>query len=400
MPSTKRCSQLAIFATCILILLLLHNTTLPYLRHRTPRFIGGLEETVLDNSVRTARLSSGRNQGSLEVALSDQAMPPVRFLSGNPKPPGSPYSRVMVLPRMKDDDIGWISELLPGMNLSAYIVDDPEAPLHPPRNKGHEVMVYLSYIIDHYHELPDIVVFMHAHRYTHHNNEFLGFDASQMIKRLSNEYVMRQGYVNLRCHWDPGCPEWLYFNGTEQLLGKQEEAFLAQSWRELFPFEPFPSYLAQPCCAQFALSKERILSIPLGRFTFYRDWIMKTPLTDYISGRIWEYSWQFIFTGKGALCPAEHLCYCDAFGVCFGGTRQYEDMAQLVKDKEKSKKELGELRPKGTSPDPEQATRLEDHIRFLEEEQKKRTEAALERGDDPRLRAEECGRPWKDGDGF
>jgi len=418
MPSTRRCSQLAILVVVALVVIVLHSHTLPYLSLGAPKLSGGFEETVLEYPGKTSRHSSGRYQTPLGAELSRHATLPVHFRPGIPKPPGSEYSRVMVLPRTRSEDIGWIPEELPGLNLAVYVVDDSQAPLHPPKNKGHEVMVYLTYIIDHYYSLPDIAVFMHAHRHTHHNNEFLGFDASQMIRRLSNEHVVRQGYVNMRCHWDPGCPEWLYFNGTEQLLGKQEEAFLTQSWRELFPLEPFPTYLAQPCCAQFALSRERILSIPLGRFTFYRDWIMKTPLTDYISGRIWEYSWQFIFTRQGAVCPAEHLCYCDAFGLCFGGSRQYDDFVQLVRDKEKTQKELEEWKGADkafknrivddsvsatsthTPPSPEESAHLEERIKFMEREAKDRTKAALVRGDDAVLRAEECGRPWNDGDGF
>lgn len=418
MPSTRRCCQLAILVVAALLVLILHGHTLPYLSLGTPKLSAGFEETVLEYPGKTSRHRSGRYQTALRTELSRHAMLPVHFRPGIPKPPGSEYSRIMVLPRTRSEDIGWISEELPGMNLAVYVVDDFQAPLHPPKNKGHEVMVYLTYIIDHYYSLPDVIVFMHAHRHTHHNNEFLGFDASQMIRRLSNEHVIRQGYVNMRCHWDPGCPEWLYFNGTEQLLGKQEEAFLTQSWKELFPLEPFPTYLAQPCCAQFALSRDRILSIPLGRFTFYRDWIMKTPLTDYISGRIWEYSWQFLFTGQGAVCPAEHLCYCDAFGLCFGGSRQYDDFVHLVRDKEKDQKELKEWRSADkafkdrvvddsfsttlnpTPPDPEQSAHLEERVQYMEREAKERTKTALARGDDAALRAEECGRSWQEGDGF
>ena len=418
MPSTRRCFQLAIFTVSALLVTILHSYSIPYLSLGSPKLSGGFEEIVLEYPFTTSRQSSGRIQKPLRTERLRQVSLPIQFRPGLPKPPGSEYSKVMVMPRTRNEDVGWISEELPGMNLSVYVVDDPQAPLHPPKNKGHEVMVYLSYIIDHYHSLPDIIIFMHAHRFTHHNNEFLGFDASRMVRRLSNEHVMRQGYVNMRCHWDPGCPEWLYFNGTEQLMGKQEESFLAQSWKELFPLEPLPTYLAQPCCAQFALSKERILSIPLSRFTFYRDWILKTPLTDYISGRIWEYSWQFIFTGKGAVCPAEHLCYCDAFGVCFGGSGKYNDFVQLNKDKQKSEKELEEWTrvdkafkdsiaggppnssSSATPPDPKQSTYLEDRISFLREEGMKRTKAALERGDDAELRAEDCGRPWREGDGF
>lgn len=247
-----------------------------------------------------------------------------RFRSGTPKPPGSAYSQVMVVPRLKDDDISWIQEELPGFDTAVYVANDPIAPLHPPRNKGHEVMVYLTYIIDHYDDLPDIIVFMHAHRWTHHNTELLGYDSAEMVRRLSSDYVTSEGYVNMRCQWSPGCPEWLHPNDSEEILAKQEQVVLSKCWRELFPQDPLPDSLGQACCAQFALSKERIQSIPLSRFVFHRDWILRTPLSDYVSGRIWEYLWQYLFTGRTIYCPSEYECHCRGFGVCFGGEAEYK----------------------------------------------------------------------------
>ena len=88
-----------------------------------------------------------------------------------------------------------------------------------------------------------------------------------------------------------------------------------------------PKVLAQPCCAQFAISKGRILSIPLKRFIAYRDWLLRTPLSDYISGRVWEYIWQFVFTGNHTVCPMMHICYCDGYGFCFGGEKAIQQMA-------------------------------------------------------------------------
>lgn len=313
---------------------------------------------------------------------------------------------------MQEDDIAWISKELPGLDVSVHVADDPKASLHPPKNKGHEVMIYLTYLIDHYDRLPDIVLFMHAHRWTHHNNGFFGFDASQMIRALSGPHVMRVGYVNMRCHWSPGCPEWLRPSRMEDSLGKQEERVLAQCWRELFPFDSLPSFLAQPCCAQFALSKGRILSIPRSQYIFYRDWIMRTPLSDYISGRIWEYSWQYIFTHNAAHCPAEHICYCDAFGVCFGGEVPYSQYVQLLGRKTKIGEELNLLdrhgrvdqAPNNSSSDLPQTSETETSLRVqftqVEAELKTRKQEALQRGADPQRRAEDCGRPWRDGDGF
>jgi hypothetical protein len=233
----------------------------------------------------------------------------------------STYTRTLVIPRLTSENVSWIEEELPDLDTAIYVVNDPNAPLHPPKNKGNEAMVYLTYIIDHYETLPDIMIFMHAHRFSWHNNDILGNDAVQMIKRLSSEHVMRQGYVNLRCHWKPGCPDWLHPKSHEEDIVKKEQLVLEQSWSELFPLDPLPSVLAQPCCAQFALSRERVLSVPKSRFVYFRDWLRRTPLSTYISGRIWEYTWQFVFTRQAVVCPDMHVCYCDVYGVCFSGER-------------------------------------------------------------------------------
>ena len=122
----------------------------------------------------------------------------------------------------------------------------------------------------------------------------------------------------------------------EEDVNKQEETILARSWSEIFPLDPIPKVLAQPCCAQFAISKDRIRSLPLARYVFFRDWLLRTPLSDYISGRVWEYLWQYIFTGEHVVCPAEHVCYCDGYGVCFGGEKEYRAYYHRAR-------ELGEL---------------------------------------------------------
>lgn len=141
------------------------------------------------------------------------------------------------------------------------------------------------------------------------------------------------GNRNMRCHWEPGCPGWLHPGAVEEDLSKQEETLIAKTWLELFPHDPIPNVLAQPCCGQFAISRDRIRSLPLETYIYYRDWLMETHLSDYISGRIWEYVWQFVFTGENVVCPKEHVCYCDGFGVCFGGEEEYE--AYWVKNRER-----------------------------------------------------------------
>ena len=293
---------------------------------------------------------------------------------------------------MKDEDISWIAQELPDLNATVYVANDPSNILHSPKNKGHEVMVYLTYIIDHYENLPDVTIFIHAHRWAHHNSELLGYDAPQMIRRLSNRHVLRQGYVNLRCNWSPGCPEWLHpHDEGEEVLAKQEEAVLFESWDELFPSEPLPQTLAQPCCAQFALSRDRVRSLPLSRYIFFRDWILQTPLSDYVSGRIWEYSWQYLFTSQGVACPAEHLCYCDAFRLCFGGAAEFNGFTELQRTKHDYETKLRDMQKVGSNKpgdayndskaEPSDYTYLHRQLEALNKELASLEKAALDRGD-------------------
>lgn len=395
MYTSKRLVRIVATTALVIFLAFLH-------RRENKRRTG---HTIVDATANDSARSSDDGQKTITSLTRSE---PIVFKPGVPKSNGV-YSRVVVLPCMKEDEVAWIREEMPNIELAVYVANDSTAPLHPPKNKGHEVMVYLTYIIENYADLPDIAIFMHAHRWTHHNNDLLDHDAVQMISMLSNSHVTREGYFNMRCQWDPGCPEWLRPTNLQASLGKQEEAVLSKCWRELFPFDPLPDFLAQACCSQFALSKERILSIPLSQFMFYRNWILTTPLSDYISGRIWEYSWQYIFTGRPVICPAEHNCYCDGFGICFGGEAPYKAFLQLRKQTETLEMELDILKTQEKSgkkavqqgtmnisastptptPSPIWYSHLDDQIQAMKNELRSRRMDALERGIDARKQAEE-----------
>jgi hypothetical protein len=44
---------------------------------------------------------------------------------------------------------------------------------------------------------------------------------------------------------------------------------------------------------------------------------------DAESGRVFEYTWPYIFTGRGTFCPTMQECYCKTYNFCI------EDMDQL-----------------------------------------------------------------------
>lgn len=264
------------------------------------------------------------------------------ILTGVPANSGNNYTEVLVIAKVGKENIDWIHQTLPSLRTAIYVADDPSAPLHPPENKGNEAMIYLTYIIDHYDNLPDIMMFMHSHHFGWHNNAILDNNAYEILARLNREKVIREGYMNLRCRWFPGCPDWIHPGHLQENGGKMEEWELGQVWSELFPQDAVPQLLAQPCCGQFALARERVLTIPQDKFIHYREWLLQTDLPSCLSGRVWEYLWQYVFLGTNTLCPNQHVCYCDGYGICFENDRKFDDWLELKQRQHDLEKELEE----------------------------------------------------------
>jgi hypothetical protein len=242
-------------------------------------------------------------------------------------------TRTLVIAKVQDADTSWVDALVDEddhLSSAVYTVDAPNTDndtlLTVPMNKGHEVMVYLTYIIEHYFQLSDVTVFMHSDQITWHNNDLLNMDSAQMVRRLRNDYVYRKGYANMRCQHDPGCsaPIRPTVAGARYNPERPEAIVIGESWEALFPEETMPTVLAQPCCGQFAVSAEVIRRVPLMDWVAYRRWLMETELDDSLSGRMWEYLWQWVFTGQAEDCPDERVCYCEGYGVCLG-SEEYEE---------------------------------------------------------------------------
>lgn len=156
---------------CTLLLLSISNRGWRLVRHSVGSGFGGPFGKYVE--VDPNAWKSGRERGQFKEPKADVTSP---YPTGKTKPAGSNYIRTLVVAKLKDEDTGWIQEELGDMlasgllNTAIYTLDDLKAALHPVENKGHEVIAYLSYIIDFYSTLPDIAIFMHAHRYAGHNN--------------------------------------------------------------------------------------------------------------------------------------------------------------------------------------------------------------------------------------
>jgi hypothetical protein len=271
--------------------------------------------------------------------------------------PGTPsetnHTLTIVTGHLPHENVSWLTTHLPPEtypHISLWIHPITNSSSVP--NKGHEAIIYLSYILSHYNDLPDVVLFIHPHRKAWHNNVLHDTDSLTTILRLKLGYVMRQGYFNTRCHLDPGCTHWLKVDRAwyaRDYKRKPEEPFLTREvFSGLHGEVEVPEFISQPCCAQFAVSGKRIRERTREFYQRYYDWIVNTSLDDATSGRLMEYAWQYIFTGLWEGCPSMQHCFGGGYGVCFeGGEEGLLGWLRKLKVREKADFKLANLREKG-----------------------------------------------------
>ncbi|KAI9807702.1 MAG: hypothetical protein M1826_004554 [Phylliscum demangeonii] len=363
--------------------------------------------------LRPAALSRGTDMAARVTtsAPAAAAASAAAMASATPGPVPAEATRVLVVARLQADDVSWIGRELPGVLTAIYTIDDRSAGLRPPTSKGAAAMVYLTYLLDHYDWLPDVIIFARPHPTTWHNNELLDSSTAQTVRHLSSEHVLREGYFNLRCHWRPGCPEALPLNANASASASAsanahdavhaEDTIVARAWTELFPTRPVPGVVAQACCGQFAVSREAVRAVSRPALARYRDWLLHTDLDDGQAGRVFDSLWHVIFRGQTRRCPAMHACYCDGYGVCFGSGANMDAWFR-VRDEQRA---LLQAEPE---PDPVResggnrtaAGGVVSRIDAMEQQLRREKRLAWERGKEARNRALEAGRRWQEGDGF
>ena len=125
------------------------------------------------------------------------------------------------------------------------------------------------------------------------------------------------------------------------------------AFEENFPGTRAPKILAQPCCSQFAVSKKTIRSIPRSDYQQKINWLLKSPLSDQLTGRMWEHMWQFLFLKRAEDCPVEYEALCSGWRVCFktqdeldnwnGLAEKVQELKSIADAAEINNREAGEL---------------------------------------------------------
>ncbi|KAJ5716639.1 hypothetical protein N7493_008550, partial [Penicillium malachiteum] len=267
----------------------------------------------LQDAVKAA--SASASAGAIKSAI----------ITSIPEPPPTegprPNEKELVIAAMRNSDMSWVDQNLPDWPKNIYRADVPpgEAEFTVPENKGNEAMVYLTYLIDRYDSLPDVIVFVHGGRYQWHNDNPL-YDSVISIKDLQLPYVRQSGYVNLRCAWAIGCPAELeparYLRERPDDVGHPTAMEFPNGFMELFPGEEVPEVVGVPCCSQFALSREVVRARGKEEYERMRKWLIESPLDAGTSGRIFEYAWHIMFGKQSQFCLDMAECYCNTYGYC------------------------------------------------------------------------------------
>ena len=179
-----------------------------------------------------------------------------------------------------------------------YTVDDVNAPNHTPVNKGREALPYLQYIVDHYHDLPAVMLFLHSHRDgwpAAWHTDTMDYNNVDSVRALQRQWVLDQGFVNLRCQTSPGCPAEMQPFRNPPKPGNTGEKHYADAWEQLFGNTDVPEIIGAPCCSQFAVSREAVLKRPLTDYQRMYNWVLNNDLPDEVTSNIMEYSWHIIF---------------------------------------------------------------------------------------------------------
>lgn len=193
------------------------------------------------------------------------------------------------------EDVRWLKTEFPGDQLvvcakqECGLDDDADAGCSMTANAGLETAPFIKYItsrLDSGERLACELAFVHGHETAWHHR-YQG-PLTQAIRR-SNATRSGDGYVSLNARF----------------LGPLPPAHLreiADMWERIVaPYMgawPCANGLFPPCCAQFRVTRERILAVPRAAWTRWLDYSLEGPA----QAKQFEFLWHIIF-GQPCMMP-------------------------------------------------------------------------------------------------
>lgn len=208
----------------------------------------------------------------------------------------------VVVSRYKDE-VNWVEKLT-----CPYTIIDKENTT----NVGSEAWSYIRFIIDNYYNLPDRMLFVHGHENSYHQDYTTWYIANNLNWNL--EFMN----INSRRFDEQYISALHDFEDNERNYRKSYELWIKNPWNDVFGQFPIPHTLTFLGHAQFVVSKNYVLRHPVSFYQQILNWLENTTLDkdvytgdmcnfnrneSYVSARVLEYTWHYIFTGD----PEEYL---------------------------------------------------------------------------------------------
>lgn len=213
------------------------------------------------------------------------------------------------------ENYSWVQSIAdahPGWSLIPLTRDEPNNPHNVEPNMGYEAGAWVRYIVRNWDNLPDRVMFVHAHPTSWHT---IGQDTAAVVHAVDTS--LHWANLNLFYYYKIECcgkeDEW-YGNIKRLYDGARLQEFLG-------PVQPF---YASFCCAQFMVSRALIHSRPkalwerLNTFIFSGDY---NGMSDKITAVAMEHIWAYLFLNTTVEPRVRDVCTVLDCTI-YNGTRQ------------------------------------------------------------------------------
>jgi hypothetical protein len=225
--------------------------------------------------------------------------------------------RLIVMTKLEQDDVSWVGEEFSGWHNQILTVNGEFAKLHygaQRTDKGRIANAYLTYLIEHYHSLPETIVFLNGHPTNPETAP--DYDKAAAVESLNVKFIQETGFANLRCVSKTGCTSSHLPMRNPPDEFRTLEVAIPNVWKDLFGNDNVPEKLASPCCSEFAVSRDQIQKRSVEEYLKYWEWLNKAKMDDDTTGLVFEYLWHVIFGKDPEYCPELKSCECDVFGRC------------------------------------------------------------------------------------
>jgi len=199
----------------------------------------------------------------------------------------------LVIVARYDEDVHWLDSMRSkGMSVEILQSFNSDAPNFV-ENVGNEAMKILRFIVDHYSNLPEHVIFVHAGAKDWHdprpkNQTLLSWDWSVADKKgiaflPTSAPCLVENSTTPRAERHLAIGRWDLVHDVDsnheclelEQHSKQQMSTLRDAWEQTFEDElgPLPSHWVTPCCAQFEVTRSAILQHPRSFYEKVINWV-------------------------------------------------------------------------------------------------------------------------------